>query len=216
MKTSMEEHFSTIKPDGLAFFGAFNPPTIGHLLSADKARKDLSLSEVLFVPSKSHYIEKTEGKDFAFSEEERLAMLLALSASRHWMKVYSGELQEERQPRTYDTLQKIFKETGKRYSLLFGSDKLMELETVWKHLPEIGKEFGFVVLSRSGKDTEKIIAKDSFLASLRPFMTLVEAPLECQGISSTKARSAYLKKDYKSLKEMVPEEILAKLKEEER
>ena len=59
----------------LAFFGAFNPPTLAHV---ELARRAMILSGrecVLFVPSKSGYITDQQGKDYAFTDEERLEML---------------------------------------------------------------------------------------------------------------------------------------------
>ena len=57
------------------------------------------------------------------------------------------ELKEENQPRTYQTLCYL-KEKGYACKLLFGSDKLPELKTGWKHVEEIAKEFGIVCMAR--------------------------------------------------------------------
>ena len=48
----------------LAFFGAFNPPTVAHLELARFALEALGAEQVIFVPSKSMYIRGKQGKDF--------------------------------------------------------------------------------------------------------------------------------------------------------
>jgi nicotinic acid mononucleotide adenylyltransferase len=63
----------------LAFFGAFNPPTLAHV---ELARRAMILSGrecVLFVPSKAAYITVNQGKDYAFTDEERLEMLCSVA-----------------------------------------------------------------------------------------------------------------------------------------
>ena len=86
------------------FGGAFNPPTAAHLLAADTARKAVDFDKVIFVPTKQVYVEKDQGKDFAFPDQERLDMLRMISISRPWMEVSAYELEQTSQPRSYETL----------------------------------------------------------------------------------------------------------------
>ena len=46
----------------LAFFGAFNPPTIAHVSLAEFALRAAGREQVIFVPSKSVYIRDEEEK----------------------------------------------------------------------------------------------------------------------------------------------------------
>jgi len=193
--------------EGLAFFGAFNPPTVGHLKAAFYAMEKLSLSSVLFVPSKSRYIRDEEGKDFAYSDEARLSMLQTLGKKRPWMAVDNREIESESQPRTYDTLKAILSSTGRRYSLLFGSDKLPELQTGWRHVPEILKEFGIVVLPRNGEDPERMVEEDDYLRSLPDGFFFLPPLPEIQFVSSTKVRQAIASGDWTTVEKNVPEEI---------
>ena len=88
----------------LAFFGAFNPPTVAHVELARFAMEQTGREGVVFVPSKSVYIRGEQGKDFAYGEAERLEMLRRAVASRPWMAVSDIEFHEKAQPRTYDSL----------------------------------------------------------------------------------------------------------------
>ena len=66
----------------LAFFGAFNPPTVAHIRLAEFAMREAGAQNVLFVPSKSGYIRDSQQKDFAFQDEDRLAMLDKIAKTR--------------------------------------------------------------------------------------------------------------------------------------
>ncbi len=193
----------------LAFFGAFNPPTVAHLTLADFARKQTGAERVLFVPSKSDYIRISQQKDFAYGEEERLRMLRRAAESRPWMAVTDIEIRMAKQPRTYQTLC-LLRESECEASLMIGSDKLGELETGWAHVEEIAREFGIVVLTRGTDECEKIIRKSALLSALSPMITVLETPAGTRSVSSTavRRRMAELRALRQEISGMVPEEIL--------
>ena len=110
----------------LAFFGAFNPPTTAHIELAHYAMEQTGRETVVFVPSRSAYIREEQGKDYAYSDRARLAMLRAAREKRPWMAVTDYELTLDHQPRSYETLCRL-KEEGYDAALLMGSDKLAEL-----------------------------------------------------------------------------------------
>ncbi len=196
----------------LAFFGAFNPPTHAHLDLAAFARERTGAEAVWFVPSQSRYIREDQGKDFAYGDEERLAMLRAAAVTRPWMRVSDIEIRQETQPRTYDTLCRL-REEGWDAALLLGSDKLPELEHRWLHVEKIAKEFGFAVLTRGSDRTNAMIREDAYLSALAPYMTVLKTPERTRHLSSTAVRErvALIREAQRELKEMVPPEILALL-----
>ena len=193
----------------LAFFGAFNPPTRAHLGLAELALSATGRERVIFIPSKAAYIRDTQGKDFAYTDAQRLGMLRAAAASRPWMRVEDWELREERQPRSYDTLCHL-RSRGETAALLMGSDKLPELEHGWLHVPEIAREFGIVCLARGGDDPEAIFKGDAYLAALRPYIRWVVTPEGTKDVSSTavRRRVARIRALRAELDTLVPEEIL--------
>ena len=196
----------------LLFGGAFNPVTIAHIQNADFARKGLSLHHVIFMPSKCHYILGEEKKNFSFSEEERLSMLERVALHHPWMIVSDYELRQKEQARTYFTLRHL-KEEGMKPRLLFGSDWLRNLETKWKYVDEIGKEFSFVVLKRNGDDLEKIFASDSYLSKRREYFTFIDCPTEYQEVSSSKVRKLLKEGKLPNAMEYLPPEVYDYLKE---
>ena len=143
----------------LAFFGAFNPPTIAHLQLAELAMRSTGRDGVIFVPSRMGYIRYEQQKDYAYTDEQRLAMLMLAARDRSWMEVCGWELEQARQPRTYETLCHL-REEGYQPSLLMGSDKLPELRDGWLFVEEIVREFGIVCLAREEDDVKKMILED--------------------------------------------------------
>ncbi len=193
----------------LAFFGAFNPPTLAHLNLAELALEQTGAESVIFVPSRADYIREDQGKDRAFSDGERLSLLETLARTRPWMQVCSWEMEQASQPRTYETLCHLRRE-GYEPALLLGSDKLPELEHGWKHVREIAEEFGIVCLSRGEDNVESLLGQTPFLTSLKPYIRPVEAPGETRQISSTRVRRILkeIRELEEEMKTLVPGELL--------
>lgn len=192
----------------LAFFGAFNPPTRAHIDLAHHAMEQLGLDKVLFVPSKAAYIRNDQGKSFAFSDEQRLAMLRAAAESRPWMLVTDREMKADAQPRTYTTLCAL-RDEGVQAMLLMGSDKLPELEKGWLCVEEIAREFGIACMARGTDSCEELIRNSAFLSALAPYIRLIPTPDSLRGVSSTAVRRLVQQRAGRDeLAAMVPQEIL--------
>ena len=193
----------------LVYVGAFNPPTGAHIDLAQYAMCRTGADKVIYVPSKSTYIKYDQGKDFAYSDRERLDMLQRAAKTRPWMAVSDWDIVQQRQPRTYDTLCH-FRENGLSPALLMGSDKLTELETGWLHVEEIAREFGIVCLARGSDACARMIQESDFLRPLSPFITVLETPPDNRNISSSAVRQCVseIKRLEEQLRRMVPEDIL--------
>lgn len=193
----------------LAFFGAFNPPTVAHVELARFAMVQTGREGVVFVPSKSVYIQDEQGKDFAYDDRARLEMLQRAAEGRPWMRVTDWELRAEAQPRTYHTLCHL-RDAGYAPTLLMGSDKLGELQTVWRFVEEIAREFGFVCMTRGQDACARMLAEDPYLAALAPHIRIVETPQAMRDVSSTgvRRRLSQIQALRQEVAGMVPEEIL--------
>ncbi|MCR4951732.1 MAG: hypothetical protein K6A40_10455 [Solobacterium sp.] len=192
----------------LVYGGAFNPPTRAHIDLAEFCMKMTGHDKVIFVPSKMRYIQEDQKKDFAFDDETRLGMLRKAAENRAWMEVSDYELNSVEQPRTYTTLCYL-RSLGYTCTLLFGSDKLPELETGWRYVRGIADEFGIVCMERYGEDCAVMIENDPYLSSLKNRITLIQTPEKYHGISSTEVRQRFadLRREYEELCELVPEEL---------
>ena len=122
------------------------------------------------------------------------------------MLVSDHEINAEEQPRTYLTLQYLESE-GYECSLLFGSDKLPELETGWLHVKEICQKFGIYCMARYEDDCEAMMEKDPYLRSLKPYIHIIHTPATYRNISSTEVRKLYLEKKYDEIDALVPSEL---------
>ncbi len=196
----------------LAFFGAFNPPTHAHVDLARFAMEQTGREGVIFVPSKSAYIEGDQGKDYAYSDALRLKMLHVLAGNRPWMRYTDREIRAAAQPRTYETLCGL-RDEGYEPALLLGSDKLPELEHIWRHVDDIAREFGFVCLARGGDAFGRMIAEDPYLSALAPFIRVLETPGELRDVSSSSVRErmARIRELKREIIDMVPGDILGLL-----
>jgi len=193
----------------LAFFGAFNPPTVAHLELARFAREKTGAEQAVFVPSRAVYIREAQGKDYAYTDEQRLAMLRAAAEKRPWMAVTDWEMRQERQPRSYETLCHLREEEGGPVKLLMGSDKLPELEHGWLHVEEIVREFGIVCLTRGADECGRMLREDPYLRSLADGIMVLETPESLRGVSSTEVRKRIreIRRMEEELERLVPPEI---------
>ncbi len=193
----------------LAFFGAFNPPTTAHLEAARFALEKTAAEQVVFVPSRAVYIREDQGKDFAYSDGQRLEMLRRAAESRPWMAVSDWEMRQDHQPRTYETLCRL-REEGYDAALLMGSDKLPELEHGWLHVEEITREFGIVCMARGRDECGRMIREDPYLRTLAPYIRVLEPPEETRHMSSTQVRRLVreIRGKQAELERMVAPEIL--------
>lgn len=190
----------------LVFGGAFNPPTIAHIQLADYARKQIGFDKVIFVPSKMTYIQNEQKKNYAIDDQTRLFLLRKIADAYEWMEVSDFEITSEVQPRTYKTLSYLRKK-GYQCMLLFGSDKLLELETGWMHIDEICQEFGIVCMKRSGDDCASIISNNAYLRRLKPYITLIETPDDFQSVSSSTVRNMIANGQYEKAQTLLPQQI---------
>ncbi len=170
----------------LLFGGAFNPVTRAHVELAQLALEKTGRECVIFLPSQSHYIEKDEQKNYALSEKQRLYLLKKCHESRPWMKVSHYDLDQEGQPRTYQSLQAMKKE-GYDCALLMGDDQFLKMESTWLYGENIAKEFGIVCLEREKKVLEEV-KKHPFLMKLMPYVQVIVSPGWSRTVSSSQVR----------------------------
>ncbi len=192
----------------LVFGGAFNPPTIAHVSLAEYAMRKTGFDHVIFLPTKNTYIEDVQKKEYVFSDEERIDMLQKIAANRPWMIVSTYEIEAEQQPRTYQSLCH-FRDEGWKVSLLFGSDKLPELQNGWKFVDEICREFGIVCMKRSTDHPEELLAGDLYLRTLSEYIQILDTPDVTKDVSSTAIRQLLsdMRSDYAALKQQLPDEL---------
>lgn len=191
---------------GLLFAGAFNPVTVAHLSCALTAMNQTGRDYVMFVPSKESYIRFDQKKDYVYSDEDRYAMLKKIADKHHDVLVSDYELKNDHQPRTYETLCAL-RLQGYQCSLLFGTDKLVELSTAWKHVREIAEEFGIVCMTRNHTDIQSVIDSDLLLKQIQDYIEIVETDESMQDVSSSSFRRLMKENRKDEAILLLPEEI---------
>ncbi|MBV9156781.1 MAG: nicotinate (nicotinamide) nucleotide adenylyltransferase [Acidobacteriaceae bacterium] len=129
------------------FGGTFDPIHNAHLLIAEKALEQFSLSQVLFVPA-AHPPHKDPTALTPYDDRFRMVEI----ACAHFPAFAVSRLEEGSQPSyTVDTLNRVTAELKPTDELFFliGSDAFDELES-WKDWKEVVKLTAFIVVTRPG------------------------------------------------------------------
>lgn len=138
------------------FTGAFNPPTIAHYHMIDSALQNNDFDYIIFAISNQKFLDKKQSKlgDYAYSEQERIDMLLEMTWENENVLIFGVE-----QGYTYNVLWNV-REKYKTDSVYFamGSDKLQEINR-WGFHDKLLTEFCFYVLMRGTDKKETVIKK---------------------------------------------------------
>jgi nicotinate-nucleotide adenylyltransferase len=111
------------------FGGTFDPPHVGHLALAERARESLRLDHVLFVPAGRP---PHKGRARLSPVADRIAMTRLAVAGNRAFTVSALEARRDGPSFTVDTLRALRRrELGARIFLLMGADSLAEFPT-WR------------------------------------------------------------------------------------
>lgn len=131
--------------------GTFDPIHHGHLIMAREAMETLELDSVIFVPAATspHKLDRQ-----AASAELRLEMLRAAIESEPKFSTDDRELRRGPPSFAIDTIEEVARREGSAKMFYFiGEDNVPTLRT-WHRFAELEKLAEFVVLYRSGLETE--------------------------------------------------------------
>ena len=147
--------YNGLPKKSVLFTGAFNPPTIAHYHMIESSINN-GFDYVIFATSNQKFLDRKQKKiknnsGFAYSEKERIEMLLAMTFENPKVLIFGVE-----QGYTYEVLCAV-KNKYNITNLYFamGSDKLNEIDR-WGFHNQLLKEFCFYVLIR-GSDNENIV-----------------------------------------------------------
>ncbi|MGH8896078.1 MAG: nicotinate-nucleotide adenylyltransferase [Egibacteraceae bacterium] len=128
--------------------GTFDPVHLGHLVTAEQARGELRLDEVIFVPAGSPW---QKGRDVTPAEHRYLMTVLATAAHPSFSV---SRLEIDRNGPTYavDTLRVLREETpDAALYFITGADAILDILT-WKAAQECLALADFVAATRPGYD----------------------------------------------------------------
>jgi nicotinate-nucleotide adenylyltransferase len=137
------------------FGGSFDPVHLGHLQVAERARDQLALDEVRFIPARTQPL-KPEGPRAAL--EDRVAMLRAAIAGRAGFTLDLRELDRPGPSYTIDTLRALRLERPRdELFLLIGADAARDLPR-WREGSELGRFATLVAVPRRGVEASALPA----------------------------------------------------------
>ncbi|CAB5062337.1 MAG: nicotinate (nicotinamide) nucleotide adenylyltransferase [Actinobacteria bacterium] len=130
------------------FGGTFDPPHIGHLVTAINVRYALSLDRVLLVVANEPW--QKVGSRTLSSAQDRLAMVQAAVAAEEGIEASDIELQRGGPSYTVDTLQALRTlEPNSELFLILGGDAAAGLDS-WERPDEVAKYCRIIVVDRPG------------------------------------------------------------------
>lgn len=126
--------------------GAFNPPHLGHLALAKKAKKALNLDKVIFIP----YGKAPLKKENLAPAKDRLKMTKLLIEREKKIEVENYEIKKKKPAFTIDTIYFLKKKyKGAKIFWIIGEDSFREIiEGKWKGGLKVLDLAKFIVFSR--------------------------------------------------------------------
>ncbi len=134
------------------FGGTFDPPHVGHLITATDLVESLSLTRMLLIPAGDPPHKPPTDAEAPSPAAVRLEMLLAAAAGDPLLEVDDRELRRPGPSYTVDTLRELREGTGgAELFLVIGVDQLLELAT-WREPEAIAGLARIVVVPRDGTE----------------------------------------------------------------
>ncbi len=161
--------------------GSFDPIHLGHLVTAEQARADLDLDEVVFVPAGSQ-----PQKTHSTPAELRYLMTVLATAANPAFSVSRLEIDRDGPTYTVDTLRSM-RHLRPRDRLFFitGADAILNILT-WKDAQECLELAEFVAATRPGYDLHRLESE-----GLREHVRILDVP--ALAISSSDVRERFSK-----------------------
>lgn len=182
--------------------GSFNPCHRIHKEIVVRLLKDYGFERIVLLPTGNFYKKSNLAKG-----EERIHMLNLMFSNHPQVVICDYEFKNNLicTYRSLDYLQSLYK--GDELYFIMGSDNLIHFDT-WKRYHYILDTYNLFVIVRKDIDITGIL--DKYLGH-KGKIELVD--LNVDGISSTTIRDSILKKDYKSLENILDSQVLDYIKE---
>lgn len=179
--------------------GTFDPPHIGHLISAEYTAAELELDCVMFIPTGFKAYKSAEN---AASAADRYAMTAAATASNERFDISDIEVKNTSINYTSDTLEKMHGiYPGTHFYFIVGADSLDYMDE-WHEPEKLFRLCTVAAVGRPGFDTARISAKSELLKR-RFDADIIYIDMPQIDISSTEIKNRV--RAGKSIKYMVPE-----------
>jgi nicotinate-nucleotide adenylyltransferase len=176
------------------FGGTFDPIHLGHLITAEAARRLLALTRVLFVPARV----PPHKRKVATPPEQRHHMVVLACADNPHFAVSDVEMHRGGPSYTIETLRALGSDypAGTEFFLIMGADSVLEIAS-WKDSDALLAAANVVVLGRPGYELQELPT------ALADRITVLSTPLV--EISSTDIRR--LAREGESIRYLVTDSV---------
>lgn len=158
--------------------GSFDPIHMGHLVTAEQARADLGLDEVVFVPAGAQ-----PQKWHSTPAELRYLMTVLATAANPAFSVSRLEIDREGPTYTIDTLRSLRQQRpNDRLYFITGADAILNILT-WKNAEDCLALAEFVAATRPGYDLRRLESE-----GLRRHVRILDVPALAISSSDVRAR----------------------------
>jgi nicotinate-nucleotide adenylyltransferase len=179
------------------FGGTFDPPHVGHLVTAVNVRHELGLDRVLLEVANRPW--QKEGQRTISAAEDRFALVAAAVEGVDGLEASRLEIDRGGVSYTADTLAELERlHSGAELFTIVGSDAAAELLT-WERYDEVVRRSRLVVVERPGSDLD-LPREVSWLRVVVPHLD----------VSSTDLRARVV--DGRPLDYLVPEDVLSEVR----
>lgn len=167
--------------------GTFDPPHIGHVMSAKRAMEALGASELIIIPNYMPPHKKGAGNMASPTDRFNMCRLAFLPIGG--VNVSDFEIKKQEKSYTIDTLRALKEAHGEsELVFLMGSDMLISFES-WKDFKDILSLCSLAVMRRNEKENEQNEHMKRYLSS-KYGASIYLLPHEPFKMSSTKVREA--------------------------
>lgn len=182
--------------------GTFDPVHYGHLVTAEGARCEFSLDQVLFLPSGRPPHKTTKQ---VTATEHRYMMTVLATLANPYFEVSRIDIDREGISYTIDTLRILREQYGASAELFFitGADAIFEI-VGWKDSDEYLKIAHFIAATRPGFSLEELpLATRNWVGQHHERFHVLQVP--AMAISSTEIRERV--RSGNSIRYLVPEQV---------
>ena len=130
------------------FGGSFDPVHLGHLLVAQAAREELSLTRLFFIPAAQSPFKPERQPTVA---SQRLCLLRLALAGKNWCEIDPQEIQRGGISYTIETARDYSQRfPNAELFYLIGADHVPQLPK-WREAEQLARLMEFIVISRPGQ-----------------------------------------------------------------
>src|SRR5437899_7450201 len=148
------------------FGGSFDPVHLGHLLVAQAAREELSLTRLFFIAAAQSPFKPQRPPTPA---NERLRLLRLALAGKEWCEIDEQEIKRGGVSFTVETARDYARRfPAAELFYLIGADHVPQLPK-WREAAELARLLEFVVIPRPGEAEDKLAGRDAGAPGAAPF-----------------------------------------------